>query len=82
MKTFVSTILILFLYFEAKAVTKIACIGASITYGATVPDRDHNSYPGQLQSLLGSCFVVNNYGVSGTTLLKHGNLPYWKTKEY
>src|ERR1700761_2134766 len=61
---------------------KVACIGASITYGATIPNREQNSYPAQLQKMLGSKYEVNNYGVSGTTMLRKGNLPYWKTKEY
>jgi lysophospholipase L1-like esterase/dienelactone hydrolase len=61
---------------------KIACIGASITYGATIPDREQNSYPAQLQKMLGSSYEVSNYGVSGTTMLKKGNLPYWNTKQY
>jgi lysophospholipase L1-like esterase len=61
---------------------KIACIGASITYGATIPNREQNSYPAQLQRMLGSNYAVTNYGVSGTTMLRKGNLPYRNTKEY
>ena len=66
----------------AGAVTKVACIGASITYGATVENREQNSYPAQLQKFLGANYQVTNYGVSGTTLLYNGNLPYIKTREY
>ena len=33
----------------------------------------------KLQKLLGSAYSVQNYGVSGTTLLKRGNSPYWNT---
>ena len=61
---------------------KIACIGNSITYGNGLVNRQKNSYPAQLQTLLGSDYEVNNFGVSGTTLLKNGNLPYWKTPQY
>jgi len=61
---------------------KIACVGASITYGARIAQREQNSYPAQLQKMLGGKYSVVNYGISGTTLLRHGNLPYWKTKEY
>lgn len=61
---------------------KIACIGNSITYGYGVADREHNVYPAQLQTMLGANYEVTNYGVSGTTLLKKGNLPYWKTNQY
>lgn len=61
---------------------KVACIGASITYGAFIPDREHNSYPAQLQKMLGDNYAVTNYGVNGTTMLRKGNLPYWKTRQY
>src|ERR1700743_2827645 len=60
----------------------VACIGDSITYGARLHDRDKESYPAQLQVLLGNKYVVNNYGVNSATLLRKGNVPYWKTKEY
>jgi len=61
---------------------KVACIGASITFGATIENREQNSYPAQLQKMLGNKYQVINYGVSGTTLLKNGNSSYWNTKEY
>ena len=61
---------------------KVACIGASITYGYSIPDREHNSYPAQLKKMLGDKYQVANYGVSGTTMLRKGNSPYWKTKQY
>jgi lysophospholipase L1-like esterase/pimeloyl-ACP methyl ester carboxylesterase len=61
---------------------RVACIGASITYGATIENREHNSYPAQLQKMLGNNYQVINYGVSGTTLLKNGNLSYRNTDEY
>lgn len=61
---------------------KVACIGASITYGATIENREQNSYPAQLQKMLGATYEVKNFGVSGCTLLKKGNLPYWNTPQY
>ncbi len=61
---------------------KVACIGASITYGAGIMNREQNSYPAQLQKMLGNKYYVTNYGVSGTTLLRKGNSPYWNTNEY
>lgn len=61
---------------------KVVCIGASITYGARIEDREKNSYPAQLQAMLGKSYTVYNYGVSGCTLLKKGDRPYWATKEY
>ena len=61
---------------------RVACIGASITYGATIPEREKYAYPAQLGALLGVGYEVFNYGVSGCTMLKKGNLSYWNTKEY
>ncbi len=61
---------------------KVVCIGASITYGAGIENRDKNSYPAQLQTILGKSFTVYNYGVSGCTLLKKGDRPYWATRQY
>ncbi|MEO5998126.1 MAG: GDSL-type esterase/lipase family protein [Chitinophagaceae bacterium] len=61
---------------------KVACIGNSITYGYGVDAREKNSYPAQLQRLLGEGYQVSNFGVSGTTLLSRGNLPYVKNELY
>jgi len=84
MKTYFSILCLLILQFCANAQNKIkvACIGASITYGATIENREQNCYPAQLQKMLGNNYQVTNYGVSGTTLLKKGDLPYWNTSEY
>jgi lysophospholipase L1-like esterase len=58
--------------------TKIACVGDSITQGAGLSNPALESYPARLQRLLGTNYVVRNYGVSGRTLLKQGDFPYWK----
>lgn len=67
---------------SAEEPIRIACVGDSITYGARIKDRNKQSYPAQLQQLLGDGYVVKNFGVSGATLLKQGNKPYWKTKQF
>src|ERR1700733_8141303 len=67
---------------NAQNKLKVACIGASITYGARIENREQNCYPTQLQQMLGNNYQVTNYGVSGTTLIKKGDLPYWNTNEY
>lgn len=67
---------------RATAQVRIACVGNSITAGAGIRDPAHNSYPAQLQALLGDRYTVSNFGVSGTTLLKNGNSPYSKTERY
>lgn len=61
---------------------KVACIGDSITEGATLANPTQESYPPRLQRLLGTNVVVRNYGVSGRTLLKKGDFPYWKEGAY
>lgn len=64
------------------AQVRIACIGNSITYGSKLPDRLLQSYPAQLQGMLGKDYQVMNFGLSGATLLKKGNKPYLKSQEY
>jgi acyl-CoA thioesterase I len=61
---------------------RVACIGASITFGAGVENREKNCYPAQMQNLLGAGYDVRNYGVSGCTMLKKGDSPYWNQKAY
>lgn len=63
-----------------KAPVRVTCIGDSITQGAGAAKG--KSYPAQLQELLGSSWEVGNFGVSGRTLLKKGDFPYWKEQAY
>lgn len=63
---------------QKSPTTKIACVGNSITYGSGIKNRDSFSYPVQLNHMLGDHFEVRNFGVSGRTLLKKGDHPYWK----
>ncbi len=65
-----------------SAQIRVACIGNSITYGYSIEDREHDSYPAQLQAMLGSRYQVMNFGVSGTTAQKEGDFPWTTTKEY
>ena len=83
MKRYYSLVLLcLFLYPAfAQQKIKVACIGNSITYGAGVKDRN-NTYPNQLQKLLGDQYEVMNLGASGKTMLKKGNDPYWKERAF
>jgi lysophospholipase L1-like esterase/pimeloyl-ACP methyl ester carboxylesterase len=73
---------LLFTVTSGAQVKKVACIGASITEGAGTGDKKINSYPAQLGRMLGEGYQVENYGIGGTTLLRHGNHPYWKTSAY
>lgn len=65
-----------------RAPIKIACVGNSITYGSGVANREHNAYPAQLLAMLGSGYQVQNFGVSGATLLNKGDKPYRNTEAY
>ncbi len=67
---------------HAQDKIKIACIGNSVTYGYGIEDRDKESYPAQLQEMLGDKYSVKNFGHSGATLLKKGHNPYYKTDEF
>jgi len=61
---------------------RVACVGDSITYGSGLAHRETDSYPAVLQRLLGEAYEVKNFGVSGATLLKSGDKPYWKESAY
>lgn len=60
-----------------SAPIRVACVGDSITAG--VGATKGNAYPAQLGRMLGEKWIVENFGVSGATLLNHGNHPYQKT---
>lgn len=78
-------VLCLFLNFTymptfAQSPLKIAVIGNSITEG---PGREHqDSYPIQLGGILGEAYEVRNFGVSGRTLLKKGDFPFWDEPQF
>ena len=61
---------------------KVACVGNSVTFGYGIENREVNSYPAQLQRLLGSSYQVTNFGHSGTTLLQKGHRPYTEQTVY
>ncbi|MBB5352125.1 sialate O-acetylesterase [Haloferula luteola] len=55
---------------------RVACIGDSITFGSGITNG--RTYPAQLQDLLGDNWTVRNFGLSGRTLMRSGDRPYWK----
>lgn len=61
---------------------KVACVGNSVTYGAGIENREVNSYPAQLQRMLGDGYEVMNFGKNGATLLDKGHRPYREQEEY
>lgn len=60
---------------------KIVCIGNSITEGFGNTSQA-KAWPGQLGVLLGQDYSVLNCGVSGTTMFKNSESPYWKTDRF
>ena len=54
---------------------QVACVGDSITVG--IANTPGNDWPAQLQKMLGDKWVVKNYGQSGHTMMKRGDLTYW-----
>ena len=83
-KSFLSFIFALFALclHAAQKPIKVACVGNSITFGYLLDNPSTDSYPSQLQKMLGNGYVVGNFGHSGATLLNHGHRPYTKQKEY
>ncbi len=60
-----------------KDAIRVACIGNSITDGHGIR-RETETYPSQLQNMLGADYLVKNFGVSGRTMINNGNRPYMK----
>lgn len=65
---------------DCMARVRVACVGDSITQGSGLAKGQ--SYPSQLQVMLGDGWTVANFGLSGRTLLKKGDYPYWNEKIY
>lgn len=86
MKSIRKFIILAFLFFSiighAQSKIRIACVGNSITYGYKIENREINSYPAQLAARLGENYEVRNFGKSGATLLRKGNIPYRDSDEY
>lgn len=63
---------------------RISCVGDSITYGelCTGGNQATQSYPAQMQQLLGDGFTVSNFGVNGATMMKDASLPYVNQQAY
>ncbi len=57
---------------------KVACVGDSITQGVGITE----TYPMVLQKILGEDYIVENFGVSGTSALKSSKIPYVNKEAY
>ncbi|MBE6932307.1 MAG: hypothetical protein E7464_02865, partial [Ruminococcaceae bacterium] len=67
----------------ADAPIKVACVGDSITYGhnpaspSGTPRILDDNWTTLLGEELGDGYEVQNFGISGTTVMKAGDRPYW-----
>lgn len=69
---------------KQEGITRIITVGDSITEGMRSSDEKTKAYPVQLQNMLGdkTKYEVINLGVSGRTMMKMGDYPYWKEQAY
>jgi len=63
-------------------ITRVACIGDSLTWGFSLPDPCRQSYPAQLQERLGADYAVRNFGCNGASVRFDADLPYIETMAY
>ena len=72
---------------QGSALLRVACVGASVTFGRGLPNRRKECYPAVLEDLLAAhqkpwrC-VVRNFGFSGATISRTSSEPYWKTPTF
>ena len=62
--------------------TRIACIGDSLTWGFTLVDPWRQSYPALLGAMLGPEYEVRNFGCNGASVCSDADLPYVRTQAY
>lgn len=55
---------------------RMACVGNSITFGFGLANPAMESYPSQLQAVIGSGWLVENFGASGTAVIRTAGNPY------
>lgn len=68
--------------FAQKKTVKVACVGNSITFGIGVANPEKDSYPAQLQQLLGESYQVGRFGKPGATLINRAFRPITQQEEY
>ncbi len=67
---------------ELDGPIRVTCVGDSITQGIGAGAGE--SYPDQMQEILGDGYLVCNAGISGSNILKSSSttFPYWTSSEY
>jgi len=66
---------------DSTGTVRVACVGDSITCGLKIENPQENSYPAQLQKLLGDRYEVQNFGCSGARVCKATRVPYLNQPE-
>ncbi len=61
---------------------RVACVGASLTFGLGLPNRREQCYPAVLGRLLGGGYNVRNFGYAGAAAMRASHEPYWKTVSF
>ena len=59
--------------------TRVACIGDSLTWGYSLPDPRRQSYPALLQEKLGADYAARNFGCNGASVRFDADMPYGET---
>ncbi|MBX3252735.1 MAG: prolyl oligopeptidase family serine peptidase [Chitinophagaceae bacterium] len=68
---------------QSSAKIKVACVGNSITEGwHMLNNPETDTYPAQLQQMLGDRYQVFNFGSSGATVLRKADEPYMQTDAF
>lgn len=62
---------------KKKEKIAVSCIGDSITFGARLDDPKYDSYPAQLQMMLGDEYHVVNLGIGSCALIRKGKPTVW-----
>lgn len=70
------------LFAQRHDTIRVACVGNSITEGFGLKDKKTQSYPARLQELLGDRYLVQNFGLSGHTLMNGTDRPYMNDKKW
>lgn len=65
-----------------QSAIRVACVGASITEGVGTSNPKVTGYPSQMGMILGSNYVIGNFGNSGSTMTKSTDHPYWNTPQF
>lgn len=61
---------------------RMACVGNSITFGFGLGNPAVESYPSWLQAALGSGWLVENFGASGTAVIRSAGNPYVRSDPF